>query len=152
MNLSILSPGAWQGWKGWWTKFLYFSPNHLTQLNITQSDREPLRALLNIRLGVGALEKTNSIWTQIRMRLLIGVLVLHCQRTSHFQETSQPAFIRAPILRVCRVTKLSGGLVGRGWRRTEDWVWQLILSVAFWLCKNIGQGSRFSLFWMHSNS
>ena len=43
---------------GWWTKSLYLSPNHLTHLNITHSDREQLRGLLNIRLGVDALEKT----------------------------------------------------------------------------------------------
>ena len=42
---------------GWWTKSLYLIPNHLTHLNITHSDREKLRALLNIRLGVDALEK-----------------------------------------------------------------------------------------------
>ena len=43
---------------GWWTKSLYLRPNQLTHLNITHSDREKLRALLNIRLGVDALEKT----------------------------------------------------------------------------------------------
>ena len=40
---------------GWWTKSLYLSPNHLKHLYMVQSDREQLRALLNIRLGVDAL-------------------------------------------------------------------------------------------------
>ena len=49
----------WDGQKtGWWTKSLYLSPNHLTHLNSTYSNREKLKTLPNIRLGIGELQKT----------------------------------------------------------------------------------------------
>ena len=64
---------------GWWTKSLYLSPNHLKHLNIAQSDREQLRALLNIRLGVDTLSETKlNLNTNKNEAANRG----HCQRTS----------------------------------------------------------------------
>ena len=74
---------------GWWTKSLYLSPNHLTHLNSTYSNREKLTTLANIRLGIGELEKTKLNLNTNKNEAANRGLRLHCQRTSHFQETAQ---------------------------------------------------------------
>ena len=69
---------------GWWTKSLHLSPNQLTHLNIRYSDIENLRALLNIRLGIDALEKT-----KLNLNTNKNEAANRGQRMSNFQETAQ---------------------------------------------------------------